>query len=190
MRMTHKGKKISAVLLLLGTYLLLQRWASLPKAPAIVPAAAQTRPRFPLDIALPDLDNRIVRLSNLRGQVILINFWATWCSPCRLEMPSMQALYQDYRNKGFEILAISNDMQGKEAVGRFVNEFGLTFHVLLDPQNVVGNRLLVRGLPMTYVIDKAGRVAGQEMGAKDWNSPKMRRLLDTLLAEQAGTDAL
>jgi peroxiredoxin len=185
MRLSHKGSKVVAVVLLVGAYLLLQRLATQPKAPAIAPEPTQGRPLFPIDFTLPDLHGNTIRLADLRGQVVLVNFWATWCYPCRTEMPSMQALYQDYRHKGFEILAVSSDVQGKDTVAPFVEAYGLTFPVLLDPQNVVGNRLLVQGIPMTYLIDKQGRIAGREVGAKHWNSAKMRGLLDALLAEEA-----
>ena len=83
-------------------------------APAITPETAQAREPFPVDFALPDLQGHIMRLSYRRGQVVWINFWATWCYPCRVEMPSMHALYQDYREKGFEILAISICSVGHE----------------------------------------------------------------------------
>jgi cytochrome c biogenesis protein CcmG/thiol:disulfide interchange protein DsbE len=116
----------------------------------------------------------------------LVNFWATWCYPCRTEMPSMQALYQDYHDRGFAILAISSDGQGAEVVAPFVEAYGITFPVLLDPQNVVGTRLHVQGIPMSYVLDTHGRIAGKAMGAKNWNSTKMRGLVEKLLAEEVG----
>ena len=126
-----------------------------------------------------------MRLSDLRGKVVLINFWATWCYPCRTEMPSMEALYQDYRDQDFEILAISIDVKEQAVVVPFVEEFKLTFPVLLDPRNVVGTRLRMGGIPTSYLLDKHGRIAGLEVGPRDWNSQKMRRLLDQLLSEEA-----
>jgi peroxiredoxin len=187
MAMAHKGIKVAGVLVVVGIYLVLQRQASLPKAPAIEPEAAHLRDRFPVDFIMPDLEGTSVRLSDLRGQVVLLNFWATWCYPCRTEMPSMQALYQDYRERGLEILAIASDGQGMDVVAPFVDAHGLTFPVLLDPQNVVGARLFVQAIPMSYLLDKDGRIAGREPGAKNWNSRKMRRLLDRLLDEETPT---
>jgi thiol-disulfide isomerase/thioredoxin len=181
--MTGKGVKISAALLLAAAYLFLNRMASLPKAPAIELTAIQSRQPFPVELALPDLQGDTVRLTDLVGKVVLVNFWATWCPPCREEMPSMSALYQDYRNKGFEILAISIDTQGAEVVAPFVAQYGLTFPVLLAPREDNGPQQLAQGIPTTYLIDRNGRIAGREMGTKNWNSPKMRRLLDVLLAE-------
>ena len=181
--MRRKGLTLTAVLLVAGAYLLLQRLTSQPQAPAITLTAAQARQPFPVDVALPDLQGHTMRLAYRRGQVVLINFWATWCYPCRVEMPSMQALYQDYGEKGFEILAISIDVQGKVVVVPFVEDYGLTFPILLDPENAVSTMLQVRGIPTSYLLDKWGRVAGVAIGARDWNSNTMRRLLDQLLAE-------
>lgn len=183
MAISSKWLKLIAALLLIGAFLFLRHITSAPKAPAIDLKTVQERGRFPFDFALPDLQGNTVRPSDLRGKVVLINIWATWCYPCRTEMPSMQALYQDYRDKGFEILAISIDVREKEAVIPFVEQYGLTFPVLLDPSNAVGERLLMRGIPTSYLLDKHGRIAGLEVGPKDWNSKKMRRLLEALLAE-------
>lgn len=177
--------KLTLILLLVVAYLVLQRLGYMLSAPAISPGEVRTRQPFPIDFRLPDLRDQPIRLSDLRGRVVLLNFWATWCPPCRAEMPSMQALYQDYREKGFEILAISSDVKGKETVAPFVERLGLTFPMLLDPRNVVGTQLRVRGIPTSYVLDKQGRIVGLEIGARDWNKAAMRRLLERLLAEDA-----
>ncbi len=134
-------------------------------------------------LTLRNLQGQVIRLSNLRGQVVLLNFWATWCPPCRAEMPSMQALYQDYREKGLAILAISSDVEGKDRVVPFIEKHGFSFPVLVDPRNVVGTRLRLRGIPMSYLLDKQGRVVGRDVGARNWNGAKVRRLLNRLLAE-------
>ncbi len=176
--------KFTTVLLLLAMYLLLQRMGYLLSAPAISAGEARERLPFSVDFTLPDLDGKSVRLSDLRGRVVLINFWATWCPPCRAEMPSMNDLYKDYRDKGLEILAISIDVDGRRVVAPFVEKYGLTFPVLLDPKMDVGSRIQVRGIPSTYLLDKQGRVAGLEVGPRDWNRSSLRRLLDELLAEE------
>ncbi len=95
----------------------------------------------------------------------------------------MNDVYKDYRNKGFEILAIAGDVEGKRIVAPFVRKYGFIFPVLLDPRNDVGTRLGVRGIPTSYLLDKRGRIAGMEVGAKNWNRKSVRRLLDKLLAE-------
>ncbi len=178
-----KGWEITAALVLIGTFLVLQQLASRPKSPSIILSPPDSRQPFPLDFRLSDLNGDTVRLSDFRGNVVLLNFWATWCYPCRTEMPSMNAVYQDYRGKEFVVLAIASDAQGKEVVSPFVEEYDLTFPVLLDPQDVVGRRLQISGIPTTYLLDKHGRIAGVESGAQNWNSSKVHRLLDSLIAE-------
>jgi peroxiredoxin len=183
MAVSHKARNVVAVALLIGAYVILQYLASRPQSPAIAPKAPQVRKPFPVDFTLPDLHGNSIRLSDFRGQVVLVNFWATWCSPCRAEMPSMEALYQSYHRQGFAILAISSDLQGSEGVKPFVQEYRLSFPVLLDPGNVVGTHLQVRGIPTSYLLDKQGHITGMELGAKNWHSPKMRQLVESLLAE-------
>ena len=178
-----KGWEITAALVLIGTFLVLQQLASRPKSPSIILSPPDSRQPFPLDFRLSDLNGDTVRLSDFRGNVVLLNFWATWCYPCRTEMPSMNAVYQDYRGKEFVVLAIASDAQGKEVVSPFVEEYDLTFPVLLDPQDVVGRRLQISGIPTSYLLDKHGRIAGVESGAQNWNSSKVHRLLDSLIAE-------
>ncbi len=175
--------KLTTVLLLIVAFLVLQRLGYFLRTPAIVPGKVETRKPFPIDFTLPNLQGQVIRLSNLRGQVVLLNFWATWCPPCRAEMPSMQALYQDYREKGLAILAISSDVEGKDRVVPFIEKRGFSFPVLVDPRNVVGTRVRVGGIPTSYLLDKHGRVVGRDVGARNWNSAKMRRRIDQLLAE-------
>ena len=107
-----KGWEITAALVLIGTFLVLQQLASRPKSPSIILSPPDSRQPFPLDFRLSDLNGDTVRLSDFRGNVVLLNFWATWCYPCRTEMPSMNAVYQDYRGKEFVVLAIASDAQG------------------------------------------------------------------------------
>src|SRR5688500_6252056 len=128
----RKGLILTAVLLLALAYFWRYRPTSSPPTPE-----AHTRQVFAVDFALPDLHGKTVRLSELRGRPVLVNFWATWCYPCRVEMPSMNALYQGYKDSGFVILAIASDARGAETVAPFVQEYGLTFPVLLDPHNSV-----------------------------------------------------
>jgi thiol-disulfide isomerase/thioredoxin len=183
MGIARRGWKIIAVVLLIGAYVILHHLASQPKSPAIPLKDARARKPFPADFALPDVPGNTLRLIDFRGRVVLVNFWATWCYPCRAEMPSMQALYQEYAPQGFIILAIASDVQGREIVAPFVQAYKLTFPVLLDPHNTVGTTLQIQGIPMSYLLDKQGRIAGMEMGARNWHSPTMRQRIDTLLAE-------
>lgn len=182
--MRHAGRTLTAALLLVAALGVLYYLASLPKAPAIAPETLQVRQPFPVDLALPDLHGTTIRLADLHGKVVLLNVWATWCYPCRVEMPSMNALYRDYHPQGFEILAISMDVSGAQAVAPFVADYALTFPVLLDPDNTVSTRLLGGGIPTSYVLDKRGQIVTVEVGTRDWNSARFRRLLDQLLAEE------
>jgi thiol-disulfide isomerase/thioredoxin len=183
MAIPRKGLQVAAVLLLIAGYCLLLRYAFFPKAPRLTPEDVQQRQPFPTDFALLDLQGQPVHLSTLRGQVVLLNFWASWCYPCRVEMPSMQALYQEHRSKGFTILAIASDTQGQAIVRPFVEQYRLTFPVLLDPDDIVGTRLGLQGLPTSYLLDRQGQIVRVELGARDWNSPAVRHLLALLLAE-------
>ena len=182
--MLRKGLLFTALVLLVGAWCFLQYLADRPSAPTISPTAPPDRSRFPIDFTLPDLHGRPVRLSQLRGQVVLVNFWATWCHPCRLEMPSMNALYQEYQQKGFIILAITSDANGQTSVPPFIENYGLTFPILLDPENVVGIQLHVDSIPTSYLLDKRGDIVTATLGAKDWHSATVRRLLETLLTER------
>jgi cytochrome c biogenesis protein CcmG/thiol:disulfide interchange protein DsbE len=96
-------------------------------------------------------------LSEYRGQVIVLNLWASWCPPCRAEMPAIQSLYEQYREEGLAVLAINMTSQDStEAAASFVGKYGLTFPVLLDRMGLVGNLYRMRALPMTFFIDREG----------------------------------
>lgn len=174
------------VVLLVVVSLIVYRMVSLLGEPALALLTPQERARFTVDFILPDIAGNVVRLSDLRGRPVLINLWATWCYPCRVEMPSMNALYQDYQAKGLAIVAIATDAEGKPVVAPFLQAYRLTFPVLLDPQNMLGVQLQVPALPTSYLLDKRGRIVGFEIGARDWNSRPIRHLVDQLLAEDGG----
>jgi peroxiredoxin len=104
---------------------------------------------------LPALDGSQVSLERLRGSTVIINFWATWCEPCRVEMPILQAFYESHRDRGLRVLAV-NLGETPEAVRAWVDEFGLTFDMLLDPQQTVAALYQIRGQPSTYVVSPSG----------------------------------
>jgi len=131
---------------------------------------------------LPDLKGRAISLSSLRGKVVFLNIWATWCPPCREEMPSIEALYEEFRNNpNFVVLAVSQDSEGRSAVDSYVHQHGLKFTVLLDPQNEVGDAYGVSGIPETFIIDQAGRIVAHHLGPYDWAQPDMRDALRDLI---------
>lgn len=134
------------------------------------------------DFALPDLEGRTVVLSNFRGKkAVFLNFWATWCPPCRAEMPTMEEAYQEYKGKGLEILAVSIDTGSKETVQAFMEELNLTFPALLDPDMAVIQMYRIAGIPGTVLIDRQGVIRAVEIGYRDWTSPESRTKLEQLL---------
>jgi cytochrome c biogenesis protein CcmG, thiol:disulfide interchange protein DsbE len=125
------------------------------------------------------------RLADYRGKVLMINVWATWCLPCRVEMPSIEALNKTYASKGLKIVAVSIDDPGTDAsIRAFVKQYGLTFEVLHDPQGKISDSYDVTGYPETFIIGKDGIIRKKLMSATDWNSPEARSLVDRLLVER------
>jgi len=135
------------------------------------------------DFELADTRGATARLSDLRGQVVLLNFWATWCGPCRIEMPTLQAVYEDYRDRGLKVLAVAGDYEGAKNVVPFMRELSLTFPSLLDEEGKVQDLYFVNALPMTFLLDRNGTVVYKLVGFFDWNQPKYRGLVEGLLDE-------
>ena len=135
------------------------------------------------NFALWDLDGKAVSLRGQRGRVVLVNFWATWCGPCRIEMPGMESLYQEFNVKGFQILAVSTDLQGAAVTRPFKQEYGLTFPILHDSDYRVGLQYGARTLPMSFLVDRRGLIRHRIFGSRDWDSPEARRLIEYLLNE-------
>lgn len=148
-----------------------------PAAKRSVVKPGDTAPNF----QLRDLEGRMVALSDLRGKVVLINFWATWCGPCRVEMPAMEQLYRDYSRNDFEILAVSTDPQGVAVTRPFQQENRLTFPILHDAEYRIGLVYGARSLPMTFMVDRQGIVRHQIFGARDWAASEAHQLIEMLL---------
>ena len=108
------------------------------------------------DFHLTDLEGKSQSLSQYRGKIVLVNFWATWCKPCTTEMPAMQAIYDKLRDKGFVVLAI-NELEDDAKVREHIKQYGYTFPVLMDRDNTVANQFGVFGLPVSVFIDQEGR---------------------------------
>jgi len=145
---------------------------------------AAGRAGFPApDFSLRDLDGRVHRLSDYRGKVVFLNLWATWCPPCREEMPSMEHLHQRLRGQDFVMLAVSEDEAGVTAVQPFAREMGLTFPILLDARGTLPARYGVTGFPETFLIDRSGRVVHHVIGPEDWDSESVDRFLLQLLQQ-------
>lgn len=130
---------------------------------------------------LTSLHGDEISVAGLAGKVLFINFWATWCGPCKAEMPSMENLYHDFKNKGLEILAVSSDMEGPSVVQPFVQKLGLSYPILLDPDFRVDDKYLIQSVPTTVLVDQNGVITHRMVGARDWNAPESRDLIEKLL---------
>ena len=128
-------------------------------------------------------------LDDYRGEVVLINIWATWCGPCRIEMPSIEQVHRDFGPKGLKVLAISVDDPGADAqVRQFVKQYQLTFEVLHDTggqDGKVSKDYQTTGYPETVIVGRDGIIRKKLLGAQNWNSPENRALIERLLAEKA-----
>lgn len=132
------------------------------------------------DFTLKNRQGEDVTLSDLRGQVVLVNFWATWCPPCRQEMPSMEKLYQHLKGEDFEMLAINVEENGPEAVASFLKDKSHSFPILFDPQAHAQRLYNVTKYPETFVVDRNGIVVEHIMGAIDWMQPNVVNYLENL----------
>jgi cytochrome c biogenesis protein CcmG, thiol:disulfide interchange protein DsbE len=120
-----------------------------------------------------------------RGKVTLINIWATWCAPCRAEMPSIERLHREFGPRGLKIVAVSVDDPGQQkAVRDFARELGLTFEILHDPTHDIQKTYQTTGVPETFVLGRDGVIRKKIIGATDWSSPGTRALVAQLLAER------
>ena len=135
------------------------------------------------DFTLPNADGRKVSLKDFRGKVVFLNFWATWCESCREEMPSMERLYQEFKGKGLEIVAV-NVQEKRPAALAFYRKLQLTYPVVLDSEGEVGLLYGAFGLPVTYLIDRKGTLLARLWGPADWYSPAARNLIKTLVEQK------
>jgi len=145
----------SLALLLLGAS---WTWAARVPASAEIGRIASPRAGFPApDFALETLGGERATLAERRGKVVIVNLWASWCGPCRSEMPAIQRVYEANRERGLDVLAVNSTVQDDAAKARdFARELGLTFPILLDRDGEVTRRYLVRGLPSTFIVGRDG----------------------------------
>jgi peroxiredoxin len=134
------------------------------------------------DFDTVDLQGNVWSLSKLKGKVVFVNFWATWCAPCREEMPAMQKLYTKLPKDKFEMIALFNN--DKYAVAKnFVAKLGITFPILSDEYNFAGTKYGLTGLPETFIVDKQGIIREKYIGPAEWDSPKFVRMLEKYINE-------
>ena len=130
--------------------------------------------RFPDGVAVP--------LEAFADKLVVLNFWATWCTPCTTEMPTLEGLWREYGGRGLVVIGVSVDRGAPRAVLEpYIRHHGLTFPILLDPDSRAAGAWRVTGIPATFVVRPGGEVAGMAAGAREWNSGEMRALIETLL---------
>ena len=153
-----------------------------------LPALHET-PRDVADVTLSDGEGKETSLDAFKGQVVVVNFWATWCAPCIRELPSLMRLREIFKDRNLALMAISQDLKGAEAVVPFLEKNGLSgLPVFYDPKGAAARALGVSRLPTTLFMDTAGREAGRFEGAYEWDQPEILELLEelTLLEKPAG----
>lgn len=133
------------------------------------------------DFTLPDLNGIEHTLSKYKGKVVFLNIWATWCQPCKDEMPSMEKLHQRFKDKDFIMLAVSIDKDGKKSVEPFMKEYNLTFTALLDPEGITSKMYKTTGVPETFIVDKDGTVIHKVIGPRDWGKEALFEIFENII---------
>jgi len=180
MRKIHAQWLISCCCLLLGAATP-PAWGQSKLDYKIVPILQPMKDTAPTpDISLGTLEGKQISLKDFRGKVVLLNFWASWCAPCREEMPAMEKLYQEFKDKNFTVLAIAVKDSRQDTLS-FAKEFKLTYPIALDPDAKVGQEYGAWGLPVTYLIGPKGEGLARGWGPADWYGTPARRLIRDLL---------
>lgn len=140
------------------------------------------RPKQASDFTVSLLGGETLRLKGQRGKPVLVNFWATWCGPCREEMPAMERLYAKHRQRGFVLLAVSVDTDAA-LVRPFLERYKITFPVALDAKMDLANAYGVRALPASFLIDRDGYLAALALGPRAWDNRAAHALVEGMLAQ-------
>ena len=185
-RLHNCRRRLLNTLLLGGALCLPALIAAAPPLPEMSHSLTALKPaKTAKNFTLPDLDGKPHKLSDYRGKVVLVNFWATWCPPCRREMPSMERLSQRLKDQPFVILAI-NQQEDPEQVFVFTGQLdpSPTFPILFDRNSKVANAWGVQGLPASFIVDKQGRVVYRAMGGREFDHPEIERAIRALLKNE------
>jgi thiol-disulfide isomerase/thioredoxin len=134
--------------------------------PALAQEASPPRTAAP-EWKLTDLNGKLVKLSDFRGKVLILDFWATWCAACRIEIPQFVELQKRYGNKGLTVIGVSLDEQGPEVVKKFAKRFGVNYPIVIGNEKVAEAYGGIEGIPTTFVIDREGRIVGSHIGYND-----------------------
>jgi thiol-disulfide isomerase/thioredoxin len=183
MKKKYRFVRFGAVLICLAVFGPVPAAAELPKkvSQAFIQAGLPVlrRPTAAPDFSLPLVNGAAIRLADLKGKVVFLNFWATWCGPCRAEMPSMEALYRRYRDRGLEMVAV-NVREDRGTAAAFMEQFGLTFPAALDGGGV-SRRYGITAFPTTYIIDREGLIVSRIVGSINWDTPEISAAFAALL---------
>lgn len=161
-------------------------WVPLAGAADLPPLGHQMNPIRPPVAApafeLTDMDGNKHSLDEFRGKVVMLNFWATWCPPCRREMPSMQRLYENYAERGLAVVAV-NQWEDPDLVFEFTGRLSVdpTFPILFDRDSRIAEAYKVKGLPTTYLLDREGKIRYQAIGGREFDHPDVEQLIEDLL---------
>jgi peroxiredoxin len=148
------------------------------KAVPIMQPMKDSAPTPEINLSAPD--GKKISLKDFRGKIVLLNFWASWCVPCREEMPAMEKLYQEYKDKNFVILAVAVKDRKQDAID-FAKELKITYPIVLDPEAQVGQAYGAWGLPATYIIGPKGEGLARGWGPAEWNGLGARKLIKDLI---------
>ncbi|HET8796060.1 MAG TPA: TlpA disulfide reductase family protein [Thermoanaerobaculia bacterium] len=148
------------------------------------PAATSTAPvGIEVGSTMPEysamwLDGSKFELAGRRDKVVLLNIWATWCGPCRYEIPELQKMHDQYASKGFEVIGVSVDESGVEAVRQFVDEQKMTYPIALDPEGRIASLMQTSVLPTTVLVDRSGRIVWKKYGLISENDPELKKAIE------------
>ncbi|MCD6186731.1 MAG: TlpA family protein disulfide reductase [Desulfuromusa sp.] len=175
----HRSKKnIFGIVVLLTVFLLVGCDNTTSEQPL---TKVNSESKLAADFTLTNMQGEQISLSQYRGKVVILNFWATWCPPCREEMPSMERLYRNHKDQGLVMLAINVDENGKKAVSQFLRRTPYSFQILLDSDNVAQNAYGVFRFPESFIIDRNGMMVKKIIGGRDWLSGSTFELIKFLL---------
>jgi peroxiredoxin len=173
---------LGGVLVALSSLGLLGDGLAAPELPAGLKLGGYPDGERPPEFSGRTADGQTVSLAGLRGKVVLVNFWATWCVECRPEMPMFEQLHRDFVRDGLAILGV-NVREGEKAIRDYARELGLTFPLVLDPKGEISRAYGVIGLPTTFLVGRDGRAVARAIGPREWVGTPARALIQALLAE-------
>jgi thiol-disulfide isomerase/thioredoxin len=180
---TGRRRELAALIAIFAAFVLLARFGGSGLRRPPLPDAATPRLGEAPAWSLPTPEGEFRSLADHTNQVVLLNFWATWCAACREELPTLEILHQELGDEGLAIVGVNVDREDAKLAGRFAEQQGLSFSVVLDPEELVAGRHGVLGYPTTVVIDRTGWIVLSELGAWDWSHPDAVAWLRELLAQ-------